>query len=148
MPGAADAGFWARETKFREMLPVRAASLRIHELAGILQDRLRRVFDNWEPVNVTPLPSDPPAPEKPPSPFEPAPVVLTRLPRGLAPGLVEMVVWHADDIRKIVEEEVPSAEVPEAARRLAESVKALEEMVHAKPAPRFETGRHRACTGG
>jgi hypothetical protein len=119
----------------REMLLVGAASVRIHERAGVLQDRLRRMFDSWEPVNVTPPPADPPVPEKPPSPFEPSPIVLTRPPRGLAPGLVEMVVRSADDIRTIVEEEVSSAEVLEAARQLAESVKELEELVHSQPAP-------------
>jgi hypothetical protein len=120
----------------REMLLVRAASVRLHERAGVLQDRLRQVFGNWEPVDVTPRPSAPPAPETgPPIPFEPTPVVLTRPPRGLAPGLVEMVVRHANDIRKIVEEEVSSAEVLEAACQLAESVKALEELVHSEPAP-------------
>jgi hypothetical protein len=117
----------------REIVLARAASVRIHERAGILQDGLRRIFDNWKTFDVTPpfarpRPAEPAT--KPPSSFEPTPIGPA--PRELGRIFVSR---SADAIRKIVEEEVSSAEVLEAADQLAESVKELEELVHAKRAP-------------
>ena len=117
----------------REIVLARAASVRIHEQAGVLQDGLRRIFDNWKTFDVTPpfarpRPAEPAT--KPPSSFEPTPI-------GPAPRELGRIVSRSTDaIRKIVEEEVPSAEVLEAAGQLAESVKALEALVHAEPAPK------------